>query len=275
MPVQYFETDGGKLAVEVLGSGPLVICAPGLGDHRDTYAPLASTLMNAGFTVARLDNRGHGDSSTTFTRYGDEATADDFLLLASKLGQGARVALVGNSFAAGAATIAAGKKPDAIAGLVLLGPFLRNSNDLLTVWVLPLFFWKPWGPAFWGMYAKTLWPGLGDEGKAKRAAASRALLNRPGRYWAAFQKTVAGLDHRVVGPWIGKAGGTPVLVVMGDKDPDFGKPEEEAEWVAGRFESGEVLMVEGAGHAPQIERPEVVGKKAQEFLTRLRSEGRF
>lgn len=273
MPLQYFDTDGGRLAVEVEGEGPLVICSPGMGDHRDVYIPLASQLISEGYTVARMDNRGHGDSSTTFARFGDEATADDFLLLADKLGKGKRVVLAGDSFSGGSATIAAAKKPETLAGIILLCPFLRNPSDM-AVWFMPLLFYRPWGPWMWQTYAKTLWPGLGSEDAAKRAADSRALLTRPG-YWRGFQKTVAGLDHRKVGPWIPKAGKTPALVVMGDKDPDWSKPMEEAEWVANNFENHEVLKVEGAGHAPMLESPEVVGKGVKGFLEQLKKEGKI
>lgn len=273
MPLQYFETDGGKLAVEIEGEGPLVICAPGMGDHRDAFGPLATQLVSEGYMVACMDNRGHGDSSTTFARYGDEATADDFLFLSSQLGKDGRAILAGDSFAGGAATIAAAKKPEAVAGVILLGPYLRNPSDFM-VMLLPILFYRPWGPWMWQTYAKTLWPGLGSEGAGKRAAGSRALLTRPG-YWAAFQKTVAGLDHRAVKPWLPKAGKAPALVVMGDKDPDWSKPMEEAEWVASNFENHEVLQVEGAGHAPMFESPEVVGKGVLEFLGRLRREARM
>lgn len=274
MPLQYFDTDGGKLAVEVDGTGPLIICSPGLGDHRDVYGPLATQLTSVGYTVARMDNRGHGDSSTSFARYGDEATADDFLFLADKLSKGKSAVLIGNSFSGGAATIAAGKKPSAVAGIVLNAPFLRNPNDFMAVWIMPLLFYRPWGPWLWQTYAATLWPGLGTEGAKKRAKGSRDLLTRPG-YWAGFQRTVGGLDHRAVGPWIGKAKGTPALVVIGDKDPDWSEPMKEAEWVASCFEEREVLRVEGAGHAPMFENVEVVGKGVVQFLGRLKGQGRL
>ena len=113
------------------------------------------------------------------------------------------------------------------------------------------------------MFAATLWPGLGDDGRKKRAAASRASLTRPGR-WAAFQKTIKGLDHRVVEPYFSKVR-APVLVVMGDKDPDF-DPVKEAEWVVSKFSGAETLMVPGAGHAPMFESPEVVAEKMVSFL---------
>jgi pimeloyl-ACP methyl ester carboxylesterase len=132
------------------------------------------------------------------------------------------------------------------------------------LWLMPVMFAWPWGPAAWEMFAATLWPGLGTDGTKKRAAASRASLTRPGR-WAAFQATIKGLDHRVVAPYISKVR-APVLVVMGDKDPDWTEPLKEADWVASNFSQAETLSVAGAGHAPMFERPEVVAEKMVSFL---------
>lgn len=248
--LHYVTTDGGRLAVEITGkeSDAMVICSPGMGDTRDAYEPLAKILVSHGYRVAAMDARGHGESSTDFARYGDEATADDFLTVADEFSHGSPVVLAGASFSAAAATIAAAKKPERVGKIILLGPFLRNGMGVLGLWLMPVMFAWPWGPAAWEMYAATLWPGLEGDGAKKRAAASKASLTRPGR-WAAFQATVAGLDHRVVAPYISSVRAT-VLVVMGDKDPDWSDPRVEAEWVASNFSQVETLIVPGAGHAP-------------------------
>lgn len=264
--LHYVSTDGGSLAVEITGAetDPLIICSPGMGDTRDAYAPLAKSLVSQGYRVATMDARGHGDSSAEFARYGDEATADDFLTVADEFSHGAQVILAGASFGAAAATIAAAKKPERVGKIILFGPFLRNGMGVVGLWLMPMMFAWPWGPAAWEMYAATLWPGLGAEGTKERAAVSKAHLTRPGR-WAAFQATVKGLDHRVVAPYLERVR-APVLVVMGDKDPDWSKPVEEAEWVASNFSQVDTLIVSGAGHAPMFESPEVVAEKVVSFL---------
>lgn len=269
MTVHRFDTDGGELVVEVEGQGPLVVCAPGLGDTRDAFAPLANQLVAQGYTAARMDVRGHGDSSANFSRYGDEATADDFLLVAKKLSNGPAI-FAGDSFSAGAATIAAGKEPGQVSGIILLAPFLRNPAGPTLMAITQTLFWRPWGPMMWKMYSKTLWPGLGDKA-SERAARSTELLTRPGR-WAAFQATLAGADHSVVGPWISKVK-APVLVIMGDKDPDWSKPLEEAKWVESNFTDAESVIVPGAGHAPMLESPAVVGESVLKYLNRLKAQG--
>jgi pimeloyl-ACP methyl ester carboxylesterase len=266
MAILYVEIDGGKLAVEVEGEGPLVICSPGMGDTRDAYAPLASKLVTAGYRVARFDLRGHGDSTTNFKRYGDEPTADDFLAIIQALGGGPAV-LAGASLSAGASVIAAGKESDKVAGLILLGPFLRNGAGKIVLWLLKMAFLRPWGPYVWRSYAATLWPGLGDKA-AERAASSTAMLTGPQR-WAAFQATVAGADHSVVEPWLGKVNKVPALVVIGDADPDWSDPLAEAKWVATNFEDSETVTVPGAGHAPMFEKPDVVAPEVIRFLRRV------
>lgn len=264
--LHYITTDGGRLAVEIIGkeTDPLVICSPGMGDTRDAYEPFAKILVSHGYRVATVDARGHGESSADFKRYGDEATADDFLTVADEFNHGSRVVLAGASFSAAAATIAAAKQPERISKIILLGPVLRNTMGVVGLWLMPVMFARPWGPAVWEMFAATLWPGLEGDGAKKRAAASKASLTRPGR-WAAFQATVAGLDHRVVAPYISSVRAS-VLVVMGDKDPDFTDPEKEAECVASNFSNAETLIVPGAGHAPMYERPKEVAEKVLSFL---------
>src|ERR1700690_2741238 len=116
----------GRIGYDVAGEGPLVVLVPGMGDLRATYRLLAPALANSGYRVACTDLRGHGDSDTTFTSYGDVETAGDILALIEKLGGPAVV--VGNSMGAGAATLAAALQPGVISGLVLVGPFVRNGK---------------------------------------------------------------------------------------------------------------------------------------------------
>ncbi len=264
MTVSFIESGGGKLAFEVEGDGPLVICSPGMGDFRDAFEPFARHLVGRGYRVACVDLRGHGDSTTGFERYGDEATADDLLAVIDALGGGPAV-LVGASLSAGAAVIAAGRQPDKVQGLILLGPYLRNGGGRMMRGALHVAFARPWGPTIWRMFAAKLWPGLGD-GAAQRAARSKASLTRPGR-WAAFHAT-SDVNHDVVAPWIERVR-APVLVVMGSADPDWSDPLAEAAWVASNFAGAETVAVQGAGHAPMLERPEIVNKAASAFLGRI------
>ena len=264
MTTTFLDLDGGKLAVEVAGDGPLVVCSPGLGDTRDAYAPLAAHLINSGYRVVCVDLRGHGDSTAGFARYGDEATADDLLAVIEKFGGGPAV-LIGASMSSAAAVIAAGRRPDQIAGLIVIGAFLRNGIGPAMQKILQVALTRPWGPAVWRSQAAKLWPGLGD-GAKQRAARSTALATRPG-YWPAF-KASAAADHSVVAPWIDRVT-APVLVVIGDVDPDWKDPLAEAQWVASNFADVQTVVVHGAGHAPMLERPAIVNPAFSEFLGKV------
>ena len=99
----------GRIAYDVTGSGPLVVAVPGMGDLRSSYRHLAPALVAAGFRVATMDLRGHGDSDTTFAAYDDPAAASDVIALIEHLGGPALV--IGNSMGAAAAVIAAAENP--------------------------------------------------------------------------------------------------------------------------------------------------------------------
>ncbi len=260
MNISYLTVDGHRIAAEVRGEGPLVVCSPAMGDTRDAYRPLADRLVAAGFRVALLDLRGHGDSDTGFARYGDEATADDLLAAIDAFGDGPAY-LAGASMSAAAAVIAAGRRPEAVAGLLLFGPFVRNGAGAAARLGLRVLLTRPWGPAVWRLYAAKLWPGLGAEART-RAAATTELLTRPGR-WAAFQATTR-TDHDVVAPWLPQVT-APSLVVMGEADPDWSDPRAEAEWIAQQLGS-EVLVVPGVGHAPMLEAADAVAPRVVAFL---------
>ena len=269
MPLEYLDIDGGRLAIDLQGpaTSQLIICSPALADHRDAYAPLASALVSSGYRVACYDLRGHGDSTAGFKHYGDLATADDLLAIIKKYGNGKPAIIIGASLSGGAAVIAAGREPQLVAGLVLICSFLRNPSDSAIVkGIFNLILKRPLGPMMWKGQCGKLWIGLDDSARNERTTKTMQLLQRPGR-WEAFQQTVRGADHSVVKPYISKVS-APVLVVMGDKDPDWSDPIAEAKWIASNFTGAESITVNGAGHAPMLEKPNKVTPTVTSFVQR-------
>ena len=249
----YLERPEGRIAYDVAGEGPLVICVPGMGDVRSVFRFLASGLVEAGYRVATMDLRGHGDSDTTFVAYDDVAAGTDVLALAGELGGPA--ILVGNSMGAGAATWAAAERPELVAGLVLVGPFVRNAPvGRLAMLGFRAGLLRPWGPAVWNAYYAKLYPGRPPADLDEHRARIRASLRRPGA-WLAFAATTH-TSHAPVEARLDEVE-APALVVMGERDPDFPDPAAEANLIAERL-GAEILMVPGSGHYPQAEFPEIV-----------------
>jgi pimeloyl-ACP methyl ester carboxylesterase len=210
-----------------------------------------------------MDLRGHGDSDATFTEHDDVALAADLLALVEHLG--GRALLVGNSMAAGAAVIAAADRPGAVAGLALLGPFVRNpSGGRLAALLFRLALLKPWGPAAFLSYYPKWTPGVRPEGYDEHTAAVRENLSRPG-HWKAFVATTR-TSHASAEARLDEVR-TPAVVVMGSDDVDWADPGAEARWIGERLEA-EVVMVSGVGHFPQAQSPALVAKAVASVVAR-------
>ena len=257
----YLPRPGGRVGYDVSGAGPLIVLVPGMGDLRAAYRFLAPALRAAGYRVACTDLRGHGDSDSGFSSYGDAETAGDLIALIEALGAPAIV--VGNSMGAGAAVLAAAGRPELVSGLVLVGPWVRNGKtSAIKRLLLRIIMARPWAAASWKAYLPKLYAGRPPVDFDDYRQQVVASLRRPG-YARAFSLTTrtghAAAEARLTNV------SAPALVVMGDQDPDFPDPEAEAAWIAGALHA-EVVMVPEAGHYPQSQRPDIVNGAVLHFL---------
>jgi pimeloyl-ACP methyl ester carboxylesterase len=260
---RYLQRPGGRIGYDVAGDGPLVICAPGMGDIRQVYRFMAAGMVEAGYRVATMDLRGHGESDTTFARHDDIATGEDMLALAAELGEPA--VLAGSSMSAGAAVWAAVENAEQVRALVLLGPFVRDiPTGLGPRLAMRVGLRRPWGRAVWSRFYASLYPARPPADLDVHRAAIRAAQRRPGA-WKAFVETTR-TSHAPVEARL-SAVRAPTLVVMGTADPDFPDPSAEARLVADRLH-GEVFLVPDAGHYPHAEFPELVTPAIISFLGR-------
>jgi len=258
------EVPGGRLAYSVTGDGPLVVAVHGMGSNRHTFRLLTPALVAAGYRVAAMDLRGHGESSTGWAAYDAEHVAQDVLALIRYLGGPA--VIVGSSIASAAATFAAASAPDAVRGIVLIGgqirprplnPFLRIAFRLVLS-----------SPTLWGVFYRSLYPGGKPADFKADTRRLLAQLREPGRMVAVGRV----LDPTTV-PWGQRAATVtcPVLVVMGTKDPDFPDPADEARATTAAFtasSSVDLRMVDGSGHYPFLDAPAVIIEAITGFVGR-------
>jgi pimeloyl-ACP methyl ester carboxylesterase len=272
MKTQFIEPGEGKIAYEEaapepISRGPLVVCVPGMGDLRGEYRYLAPQIAAAGYRAVCMDLRGHGESSVGWKDYSAGGIRDDILALIRQLDAGPAI-VVGNSFAASAAVWAAAAAPELVQGLVLVGPAVHGKISGTFRLLLKALFARPWGPVAWQQYYKGLFTTRKPADLAEFSMAIRQNMREKGRIEALYQMMVSptpDADTRL------EQVRAPALVLMGSKDPDFKDPTGEARWIAEQIK-GECTIIEGAGHYPQTEMPEISGAHIIEFLNKVHME---
>lgn len=267
---RFLDRPGGRISYTVRGEGPLVVAVPGMGDLRSVYRDVVDPLVAAGHRVALTDLRGMGDGDTGFDEFGDDATAGDLVALIRELGGPA--VLIANSMGAAAAVIAAADEPELVAGIVGVGPLLRNPPVSPVVRALtPLLYRvalaRPWGARFWGGFLRSLNAGVTAPWLDEHVAAVVANLRQPGRL-RDFRRLALALDHDVAERRIPELR-APMLHILGTLDRDYPDPAAEATWL--RSLGAEVHELDETGHYPQAQRPDRVVPITLGFLRRVRS----
>ncbi|GAA4963704.1 pimeloyl-ACP methyl ester carboxylesterase [Nonomuraea thailandensis] len=270
---EFLDLEGGRLAYDVTGQGPLIVLAHGMGDNRAAYRALAAELVAAGFRVATTDLRGHGESSTGWPSYTRTDVAGDLLALIRHLGGPA--VIVGHSFSGGAATIAAAQEPGLVSAIVEIGPFTRAQQVNLGALFSDARYRKGMtllmgaglfrSVGAWKRYLDHAYPGARPAGHAGHVAALEADLRRPGRMAVVSRMgTSAPTD---AGARLGDVR-CPALIIMGTLDPDWADPAAEGEGIVAGMPAGtaRLHLVEGAGHYPHAQFPAEVAAAVLGFL---------
>ncbi|MCM2425025.1 alpha/beta fold hydrolase [Streptomyces sp. RKAG337] len=270
---EFLNVDGGTLAYEVSGAvGPLVVVAHGMGDSREAYRFFTPTLVEAGYRVAAVDLRGHGESSVGWASYTRTALADDLIALVKHLGGPA--VLVGHSIAGGAVTIAAAKAPWLITALVELAPFTRKQQvrlgDLRVAGyrrgLTHLMGTTILGSTRqWAKYLDVAYPGSKPVDFDARLGQITAMLQEPGRM--KVLQAMGKISPADAAEQLGNVT-CPVLVVQGTLDPDWAAPQAEGEAIVADLPTGlgRLEMIEGAGHYPHVQFPEQTVAAVVKFL---------
>ena len=275
---EFLDIEGGRIAYDVTGEGPLVVLSHGIGDRRQAYRFLAPRLAQAGYRVANADLRGHGESSMGWKSVtGTDAitrtdVAGDLLALIRHFGGPAII--VGHSISGGAATIAAAKEPELVSGIVEINPFTKTQKispgGLMRIRRYRRGVTRLAGTQIfrslrlWMRYLDVAYPTKPAD-YADYMAALAAKLREPGRM-AEFMKTGKSTpaDAGAQLPNVR----CPALVVMGTLDPDFADPRAEGDAIVAAMPAGlgRVATVEGAGHYPHAQSPDAVAALVIPFL---------
>jgi len=268
---EFLEIEGGRIAYDVAGEGPLVVLGHGLADNRQAYRFLVPILVEAGYRVVNADLRGHGESSTGWPSYSRTDTARDFIALLRHLGEPA--IFIGHSFAGGAANIIAADAPELVRAIVEIDPGTRKATMKLgdvtgrfvrgISLILGAMTFKSVG--IWQSYLRYAYPGVQPADFETQLAKLGSNLREPGRMAAGAKMGFSsGADAGAKLPHIQR----PALVVMGTLDPDFPSPAAEAEGIVAEMPAGlgTVALIEGAGHYPHTQTPQAVADVILPFI---------
>ena len=270
---EFLEIDGGRIAYDIEGEGPLVVLGHGLADRREAFRFLAPMLVAAGYRVANVDLRGHGESSTGWASYTRTDTAGDFIAFLRHLGGPA--IFIGHSFSGGAANIIAAEAPELVTAIVEIDPgtrtpklkigditgrFVRGVSLIMGAMVFK-------SPGIWKRYLRVAYPSVRSADFEAYISDLAANLGEPGRMAAAAKMGFASAaDAEAKLPEIQ----CPALVVMGTLDPDFPNPAAEAQGIVDAMPTGlgSVVMIDGAGHYPHSQFPQQVADAILPFLVK-------
>lgn len=277
---QHLSIGTSTLAYDLVGEGPLVVLAHGMGDTRRSYRFLVPGLVAAGYRVANVDIRGCGESSVEWDGYSRTDIAGDLVALIRHLGGPAVV--VGQSISGGAATIAAATAPELVVGVVELAPFTRKQPMLDVSGLLR-------SPSYRKGFTRLAQVLATGSLPAWTRYLDLAVPTKPADWDAELAQTVATMSEAGRMKVLQKMCQTspidagaqlanvrcPVLVVEGSADPDWTDPRAEGERILADLPEGlgELAVIEGAGHYPHTETPDEVLALTLPFLARTLTRG--
>jgi pimeloyl-ACP methyl ester carboxylesterase len=253
-----------EFAARRSGEGPAVFLLHGIGSSATSWDRLAPLLP--GHRLVAPDFPGYGDSpdvpGVTLADLADGLAA----MIAAEAGA---AHVIGVSFGALVALMLARRTPERVRSLVLAdatlgrGGFPAAERDR----------WLAGRLAFAGEVAtrsaerarEIAAPGAPDDVLAEIAANMRRA--RPAGY-RAVAEIVASTDAR---PWLATIA-PPALVLCGAADAVVGVPL--AEELAGALPGARYTLVDGAGHAPHVERPAVFAAAVRAFYDELATAAR-
>ncbi|GHA90233.1 alpha/beta fold hydrolase [Streptomyces termitum] len=239
------------------GDGPPLVLVHGYADSWWAFEPVLRALPAAVRAYAPTQ-RGHGDADAPEEGYLPEDFADDLVALLDHLGI-ERAVLVGGSSGGVPARLVAGRRPDRVAGLVLLGTpaLLADKPAATALWETVRTLEDPVDRAFVEGFVRGPLAGRVAPGHLETLVEESMKL--PARVW---RETLRGLlETDLAATLTGIL--VPTLVVWGDRDPLLTRADQQL--ILDAVPDSRLLVHEGAGHLLYGEDPERVARELTAF----------
>ena len=249
--------DGTRLRFRDEGRGPAVLLVHGWTLDLEMWDPQVSALRDS-FRLIRLDRRGHGLSRGTPS---PERDSEDLAALCKHLGL-ARVTLLGMSQGVRAVLGLACTAPEQIDALILDGP---PPLDAVADPEVPLERYAALVRRHGIEAFREEWAGHPLMQLRTRNPETRALLAAMiARYPGEDLRHPASRDEPGARVHL-ESLATPTLVLSGAYD--LAGRKRAAKELTARVAHAELAEIPGAGHMPNLDRPDAYSKLCREFLT--------
>jgi pimeloyl-ACP methyl ester carboxylesterase len=245
----------GDISYEVTGTGPVLLLSHGFGATSAMFAANVSALARH-CRVITWDLRGHGTSQSPPdpSCYPARNALADMAALLDEVGAD-RAVLGGHSLGGYLSLAFALAHPDRVAGLVLIGtgPGFRNdaARDA----------WNRRAEATAGRLASDGMRALGDSSELHTNGhrdVSGLILAARGTLTQHDAHVINGLATIAV----------PALIVVGERDTHF---LAAADYMSVKIPAARKVVIPGAGHAPNVDKPAEVNAELLAFLDDLGS----
>jgi pimeloyl-ACP methyl ester carboxylesterase len=255
MTAMQLTRNGATIRYIAEGDGHVVLFSHGFGSSAHMWQPQLEALAAAGYCAAAWDIRGHGRSvaGEDPTGYTTPASLDDISAILDHLG--AEQAVLGGASLGGYLTqLYRLAHPERVRAMILLGtgPGFRNDEARAN--------WNAMAERFATSYERKGLAGLPTSSELDPAV----HVNGPGGLVLAARGILTQHDSSVIDALA--AVDVPTLVLVGDGDAPY---LHTAEYVAGKIPGAEHHVVTNAGHAANLDQPEVVNDLILDFLGRL------
>lgn len=245
------DRDGVKIHYEVAGDGPALLLTHGYSATGEMWQGQLTTL-SPHFKVITWDMRGHGasDYPQDQAAYSEEATVADMAALLDAVG--AEQAIIGGLSLGGYMSLAFHRAhPQRTRALLIIdtGPGYKNDQAR-----------EGWNANAIRRAERLETDGLGDVSKASAEVRQARHRDATGLARAA-RGMLTQRDARVIESLPGVA--VPSVVIVGAQDTPF---LAASDYMAAKIPGAKKIVVEGAGHSVNIDKPEAFNAALMGFL---------
>jgi len=234
---------------------PVLVLANSLGTELELWSRNVPRWQGS-FRVLRYDLRGHGATPVSPEPFGVDDLGRDVLELLDDLGIG-RVSFCGLSLGGAIGQWLATNEPGRIERLVLACTTARFGEP--EQWLQRAAKVRAEGVEAIADSVLARWftPAMADEDVA---ASREMLIGTPAEGYAAACEALARWDFR---DRVGKIR-TPTLVIVGGADPVTAS--SDVELLTGGIPNARLVVLDGAAHLANVERPDAFGAAVSEHL---------